>query len=59
MKKKTPLYNLHIHHGAKMIEFAGYQMPIQYKSGIIQEHKFTREYAGIFDVSHMLSLIHI
>ena len=53
MKKKTPLYNLHIHHGAKMIEFAGYQMPIQYKSGIIQEHKFTREYAGIFDVSHM------
>ena len=53
MKKKTPLYNLHIHHGAKMVEFAGYQMPIQYKSGIIQEHKFTREYAGIFDVSHM------
>ena len=53
MKKKTPLYNLHIQHGAKMVEFAGYQMPIQYKSGIIQEHKFTRENAGIFDVSHM------
>ena len=53
MIKKTPLYNLHIQHGAKMIEFAGYQMPIQYKSGIIQEHKFTRENAGIFDVSHM------
>ena len=53
MIKKTPLYNLHIQHGAKMVEFAGYQMPIQYKSGIIQEHKFTREIAGIFDVSHM------
>ena len=53
MIKKTPLYNLHIQQGAKMVEFAGYQMPIQYKSGIIQEHKFTRENAGIFDVSHM------
>ena len=53
MIKTTPLYNLHIQHGAKMVEFAGYQMPIQYKSGIIQEHKFTRENAGIFDVSHM------
>ena len=53
MIKKTPLYNLHIQHGAKMVEFAGYQMPIQYKSGIIQEHKFPRENAGIFDVSHM------
>ena len=53
MIKKTPLYNLHIQHGAKMVEFAGYQMPIQYKSGIIKEHKFTRENAGIFDVSHM------
>ena len=53
MIKKTSLYNLHIQHGAKIVEFAGYQMPIQYKSGIIQEHKFTRENAGIFDVSHM------
>jgi aminomethyltransferase len=53
MIKKTPLYNLHIQHDAKMVEFAGYQMPIQYKNGIIQEHKFTRENAGIFDVSHM------
>ncbi|MDA9724131.1 glycine cleavage system aminomethyltransferase GcvT [Candidatus Pelagibacter sp.] len=53
MIKKTPLYNLHIQHGAKIVEFAGYQMPIQYKRGIIQEHKFTRENAGIFDVSHM------
>ena len=57
MIKKTPLYNIHIQHGAKMVEFAGYQMPIQYKSGIIQEHKFTRENAGIFDVSHMGQLL--
>ena len=53
MSKKTSLYNIHTNHGAKMVEFAGYQMPIQYKDGIIQEHKFTRENAGIFDVSHM------
>ncbi len=51
--KKTALNNLHIKHGAKLVEFAGYQMPIQYKDGIIQEHKFTRSHSGIFDVSHM------
>ena len=51
--KKTSLFNLHKKHGAKIVEFAGYQMPIQYKDGIIQEHKFTRTKAGIFDVSHM------
>ena len=53
MIKKTSLYNLHQKNGAKLVEFAGYHMPIQYKDGIIQEHKFTRENAGIFDVSHM------
>ena len=51
--KKTSLFNLHQKHGAKFVEFAGYQMPIQYKDGIIQEHKFTRTKSGIFDVSHM------
>ena len=50
---KTPLYNLHQKHGAKFVPFAGYQMPIQYSTGIIEEHKSTRENAGIFDVSHM------
>ena len=40
--KKTPLFELHKNHGAKFVEFAGYEMPIQYKDGIIQEHKFTR-----------------
>ena len=53
MIKKTSLYNLHKKHEAKFVEFAGYEMPIQYKDGIIKEHKFTRSNCGIFDVSHM------
>ena len=53
MAKKTSLYNLHKKYGAKLMEFAGYEMPIQYKDGIIQEHKYTRSNCGIFDVSHM------
>ena len=53
MVKKTALYNLHQRNGAKLVQFAGYEMPIQYKDGIIQEHKFTRSNCGIFDVSHM------
>ena len=51
--KKTSLYQLHKNNNAKFVEFAGYEMPIQYDRGIIEEHKFTREYSGIFDVSHM------
>ena len=51
--KKTSLFNLHQKYAARFVEFAGYQMPIQYKDGIIQEHKFTRSNSGIFDVSHM------
>ena len=51
--KKTSLYNLHKKNGAKFVEFAGYQMPIQYKDGVIQEHKYTRSKSGVFDVSHM------
>ena len=42
---KTALYNLHQKHGAKFVPFAGYQMPIQYSKGIIEEHKSTRENA--------------
>ena len=53
MIKKTSLYNLHKKYFAKMVEFAGYEMPIQYKDGIINEHKFTRTNCGVFDVSHM------
>tara|TARA_B100000214_G_scaffold118288_1_gene83517 strand:- start:684 stop:1790 length:1107 start_codon:yes stop_codon:yes gene_type:complete len=51
--KKTSLNSLHQKYGAKLVEFAGYEMPIQYKDGIVQEHKFTRSSSGIFDVSHM------
>ena len=51
--QKTALYNYHKNLGAKFVPFAGYEMPIQYSSGIIEEHKSTRENAGIFDVSHM------
>ena len=51
--KKTSLYKLHQDYKAKFVEFAGYQMPIQYSEGIVEEHKFTRNHSGIFDVSHM------
>ena len=51
--KKTSLNSLHKKYGAKFFPFAGYEMPIQYSEGIIEEHKITREKAGIFDVSHM------
>ena len=50
--KRTPLYDMHIKYGGKMVDFGGWELPIQY-SGIINEHKTVREAAGIFDVSHM------
>lgn len=49
----TPLYDLHVELGGKMVPFAGYKMPVQYPAGIIKEHLHTREQAGLFDVSHM------
>ena len=52
MLKRTPLYESHISIGARMVEFAGWQMPVQY-SGHVQEHMAVREAAGLFDVSHM------
>lgn len=51
--KTTPLHAKHLELNAKMAEFAGYDMPIQYESGVLAEHNWTREKAGIFDVSHM------
>ena len=51
--QKTALYNYHKNLGAKFVSFAGYEMPIQYKDGIVKEHISTRTYAGFFDVSHM------
>lgn len=51
--KRTPLYDLHVSLGAKMVPFAGYEMPVQYPLGVLGEHNWTREKAGLFDVSHM------
>ena len=51
--KRTPLYDLHVEAGAKMVPFAGYEMPVQYPMGVLKEHLWTREKAGLFDVSHM------
>ena len=51
--KRTPLYELHCELGAKLTEFAGYEMPVQYSLGILGEHQHTRTKAGLFDVSHM------
>lgn len=54
---RTPLYDLHVELGAKMVPFAGYEMPVQYKLGVMKEHQHTRESAGLFDVSHMGQVI--
>ncbi|MDP2572141.1 glycine cleavage system aminomethyltransferase GcvT [Vibrio penaeicida] len=50
---KTPLHALHVEVGAKMVPFAGYDMPVQYPLGVKKEHLHTRDAAGLFDVSHM------
>ncbi|MFZ5814766.1 MAG: glycine cleavage system aminomethyltransferase GcvT [Bacillota bacterium] len=50
--KRTPLYEMHLKHGARMVPFGGWEMPVQY-SGVIEEHKAVRNGAGLFDVSHM------
>src|SRR5207249_3209965 len=52
--KRTPFYQKHLDLGAKIVEFGGFEMPVQYPKGIIAEHKAVREGAGgVFDVSHM------
>ena len=50
---QTPLHAEHVALGARMVPFAGYDMPVQYPAGILTEHNWTREHAGLFDVSHM------
>ena len=50
---KTPLHALHLELGARMVPFAGYEMPVQYPAGLMAEHRHTRAAAGLFDVSHM------
>ena len=52
-RKKTPLNSWHKEHGGQMVEFGGWQMPVVYKRGIIEEHLATRRYGGLFDISHM------
>lgn len=51
--KRTPLHDLHVELGAKLVPFAGYEMPVQYPMGVKDEHLWTRAHAGLFDVSHM------
>src|SRR5699024_6042632 len=51
--KRTPLYPAYAAHGAKTIDFGGWDLPVQFSSGIIQEHQMTRTKATLFDVSHM------
>jgi len=51
--KRTALYDAHVALGARTVPFAGYEMPVQYRDGVLTEHRWTREHAGLFDVSHM------
>src|ERR1700741_1548403 len=50
---RTPLHKFHLERGARLVAFAGYEMPVQYPTGILTEHLHTRAAAGLFDVSHM------
>ena len=50
---RTPLHAAHLAAGGRMVPFAGYEMPVQYRDGVLTEHRWTREAAGLFDVSHM------
>jgi aminomethyltransferase len=54
---KTPLYDEHVKLGGRMVEFAGYLLPVQYQTGVIAEHNAVRARAGLFDVSHMGELV--
>ena len=54
---RTPLYDLHVALGGKMVPFAGYEMPVQYAPGVLREHLHTRNCAGLFDVSHMGQIV--
>src|SRR5580658_9212512 len=54
---RLPLHSFHLAQGARMVPFAGYEMPIQFSAGTLQEHLHTRAAAGLFDVSHMGQII--
>ena len=51
--KRTQLYQWHVDHGGRMVPFAGWEMPVQYPTGPIEEHHATRRSAGLFDIAHM------
>jgi len=55
--RRTPLYSWHKDHGGQMIEFAGWEMPVAYERGILEEHLSTRKFGGLFDISHMGRLL--
>lgn len=55
--QRTVLYDWHLNNGAQMVDFGGWEMPVQYPTGIVQEHLDTRKFCGLFDVSHMGRLI--
>ena len=55
--KRTPLYEAHLRCGGKMVEFGGFEMPVQYQTGVIREHMAVRTACGLFDVSHMGEVI--
>lgn len=57
MPKKTPLYDAHIKHGGRVVDFAGFLLPIQFANGIIHEHNLVRSAVGLFDVSHMGEIV--
>jgi len=55
--KQTPLYEEHLKLGAKTVEFVGWEMPLNYPSGILAEHLATRKFGGLFDISPMGRLL--
>ena len=57
MAKRTALYENHVAHGGKIVEFAGYELPVQYEAGLMTEHMTVRTKVGLFDVSHMGEII--
>lgn len=56
--RRTPLYDFHLAHGGKMVAFAGWSLPVQYRDSHVESHLHTRRHCSLFDVSHMLQVSH-